>query len=99
MDLEHELRALDPARFTTDETHFDTIKEQAWMNHVSQKRVHELEVEPFETGALRTGEETIVTAISSFVPLNLETRLGSIPAVPQKMQSSRKNVRLIGPTG
>ena len=29
MDLEHELRALDQARFKTDGIHFDTIEGQA----------------------------------------------------------------------
>ena len=34
MDLEHEPRAMDQARFTTDGVHFDSIEEQAGMNRV-----------------------------------------------------------------
>ena len=73
MDLEHELRALDRARFKTDGIHFDTS--------VFQQRLDELEVELFDTGALRTEEATNVPAVSTFVPSNLETRLRSVPAV------------------
>ena len=58
------------------------------MNRVFQERVDEIEVELFDTGALRTEEATDVQAISTFVPPNLETRMGSVPAVPQVMQSS-----------
>ena len=32
MDIEHELRAMDQARLTTDGIHFDSIEGQAWMN-------------------------------------------------------------------
>ena len=32
MDIEHELRAMDQARITTDGIHSDSIKGQAWMN-------------------------------------------------------------------
>ena len=56
MDLEHELRALDQARFTTDGNHFDNIEGQAWMNRVFQERLDELEVEIFDTGVLRREE-------------------------------------------
>ena len=88
MDLEHELSALDQARFTTDGVHLDSIEGQGWMNRVFQERLDELEVELFDTGALRGEETTNVRAISNFVPPNLDTRLGSVPAVPQVMQSS-----------
>ena len=32
MDIEHELRAMDQARLTTDGIHFDSIERQAWLN-------------------------------------------------------------------
>ena len=35
MDIEHELRAMDEARLTTDGIHFDSIKGQAWLNRTS----------------------------------------------------------------
>ena len=38
MDIEHELRAMDQARLTTDGIHIDNIEEQAWLNRVFQKR-------------------------------------------------------------
>ena len=36
MDIEHELRAIDQARLTTDGIHFDSIEGQAWVNPVSR---------------------------------------------------------------
>ena len=38
MDIEHELRAMDQARLTTDGIHFDSIEGQAFMNRVFQER-------------------------------------------------------------
>ena len=67
MDLEHELRAMDQARFTTDGVHFDSIEGQAWMNRVFQERLEELEVELFDTG----------------VQIREETANEPVPAVPQ----------------
>ena len=32
MDIEHELRAMDQAKLTTDGIHFDSIEGQAWLN-------------------------------------------------------------------
>ena len=58
------------------------------MNRVLQKRLAELEIEFFDTGVFRTEKMTNVPAISTFVPPNLETRLGSVPAVPKVLQSS-----------
>ena len=60
------------------------------MNRVFQERLEELEFELFDTGVLRVEEATNEPAILTFVPPNLETRLGSVPAVPQVPQSSRK---------
>ena len=88
MDLEHELRALDQARITTDGKHFDGIEGQGWMNRVFQKRLDEFYVELFDTRVLRVEEATNEPVISTFVPPNLETCLGSVPAVPQVPQSS-----------
>ena len=34
MDLEHEPKALDQARFSTDRINFDSIERQGWMNRV-----------------------------------------------------------------
>ena len=36
MNLEHEQRAMDQARFTTDGIHFDSIERHAWVNCVFQ---------------------------------------------------------------
>ena len=36
MDIEHELRAMDQARLTTEGFHFDSIEGQAWLNRVFQ---------------------------------------------------------------
>ena len=47
MDIEHELRAMDQARLTTDGIHFDSIEGQAWLNRFFQERLDELEVELF----------------------------------------------------
>ena len=49
MDIEHELRAMDQARLTTDGIHFDSIEGQAWLNRVFQERLDELEVALFDT--------------------------------------------------
>ena len=54
------------------------------MNRVFEEQLDELEVELFDTGVLKTEE---ATNISTFVPPNLETRLGS-SAVPQVLQNS-----------
>ena len=43
MDIEHELRAMDQARLTTDGILFDSIEGQAWLNRVFQERLDELE--------------------------------------------------------
>ena len=58
------------------------------MNRAFQEQLDELKIDFFDTGVLRTEEATNVPAISKFVPPNLETRLGSVPAVPQMLQSS-----------
>ena len=74
MDIEHELRAMDQARLTTDGTHFDSIEGQAWLNRVYQERLDELEAELFDTGVLREEGASSETVITTFVPPNLETR-------------------------
>ena len=88
MDIEHELRAMDQARLTTDGIHFDSIEGQAWLNRVFQERFDELEAELFDTGVLK--EEGIVSdaVITTFVPPSLETRLGTVPAVTNYRQQS-----------
>ena len=90
MDIEHELRAMDQARLTTDGIHFDSIERQAWMNPVFQERLDEMEVELFDTGVLKKEETTNEPALLSFVPPppNLETRLGAVPAATYRPQSS-----------
>ena len=45
MDIEHELRAMDQARLTTDGIHFNSIEGQAWLNRIFQERLDEMEVE------------------------------------------------------
>ena len=81
MDIEHELRAMDQARLTTDGINFDSIEGQAWMNRVFQERLDEMKVELFDTGVLKKEETTNEPSLSTFVPRNLETRLGTVPAV------------------
>ena len=89
MDLEHELRAMDQARLTTDGIHFDSIEGQAWLNRIFQERLDEMEVEFFDTGVLKKEETSNEPEISTFVPPNLETCLGAVPAVTTyKPQSS-----------
>ena len=79
---------MDQARLTTDGIHFDSIEGQAWVNRVFQERLDEMEVELFDTGVLNKEETTNEPAISIFLPLNLETRLGTVPAVTYMSQSS-----------
>ena len=43
MDIEHELRAMDQARLTTDGVHFDSVEGQAWLNRVFQERLNVME--------------------------------------------------------
>ena len=99
MDIEHELRAMDQARLTTDGIHFDSIEGQAWLNRVFQERLDELEVALFDTGVLKEEGASNEPTITTFVPPNLETRLEAVPAVTiYKPQSSsepghRTNVR------
>ena len=81
MDIEHELRAIDQARLTTEDIHFDSIEGQAWLNRVYQERLDELEVELFDTGVLKEEGTSIDTVVTTFVPPSLETRLGTFPAV------------------
>ena len=87
MDIEYELRAKDQARLTTDGIHFDSIEGQAWMNRVFKERLVEMEVELFDTGVLNKKETTNEPAISTFVPPNLETRLGTVPAVTYRRKA------------
>ena len=88
MDIEHELRAMDQARLNTDGIHFDSIEGQAWLNRVFQERLDEMEVEVFDTGVLKKEETSNKPAISTFVPPNLETRLGTVPVVTIYMPQS-----------
>ena len=81
MDFEHELRAMAQARLTTDGIHFDSIEGQAWLNRVFQEQLDEMEVELFDTGKPKKEETSNKTAISTFLPPNLETRLVTVPDV------------------
>ena len=81
MDIEHELRAMDQARLTTDGIHFDSIEGHAWLNRVFQERLDKMEVELFDMGVLKKEETSNKTTTSTFVPPNLETQLGTVPAV------------------
>ena len=47
-----------------------------------------MEVELFDTGVLKKEETTNEPAISTFMPPNLETRLGTVPAVTYRPQIS-----------
>ena len=94
MDIEHELRAMDQARLTTDGIHFDSIEGQAWLNRVFQERLDELEAELFDTGVLKEEGTVSDAVITTYVPPSLETRLGTVPAVTNyKQQSSANQVR------
>ena len=88
MDIEHELRAMDQARLTTDGIHFDSIEGQAWLNRVFQELLDELEAELFDTGVLKEEGTSSDTLITTFVPPSLETRLGTVPAVTNYRQQS-----------
>ena len=88
MDIEHELRAMDQARLTTDGIHFDSIEGQAWLNRVFQERLYELEAELFDTGVLKEEGTASDAVITTFVPPRLETRLGTVPAVTNYRQQS-----------
>ena len=92
MDIEHELRAMDQARLTTDGIHFDSIEGQAWLNRVFQERLDELEAELFDTGVLKEERTVGDAVITTFVPPSLETRLGTgnkAPANQVKGQTYR----------
>ena len=88
MDIEHELRAMDQARLTTDGIHFDSIEGQAWLNIVFQERLDKLEAELFNTGVLKEERTTSDAVITILVPPYLETRLGSVPDVTNYRQHS-----------
>ena len=79
MDIEHELRAMDQARLTTDGIYFDNIEGQAWLNRVFQERLDELEVELFDTGVLKEEGTLSEPVITTFVPPSLETCLQDGP--------------------
>ena len=53
-----------------------------------KERLDEMKVELFDTGVLKKEKTTNEPAISTFVPPNLETRLGTVPAVTYRPQSS-----------
>ena len=88
MVIEHELRAMDQARLTTDGIHFDSIEGQAWLNRVFQERLDELEAELFDTGVLKEEGTVSDAVITTFVPPSLETRLGTVPVVTNYRQQS-----------
>ena len=88
MDIEHELRAMDQARLTTDGIHFCSIEGHAWLNRVFQERLDELEAELFDTGVLKEEGTASDAVITTFVPPSLETRLGTVPAVTNYRQQS-----------
>ena len=88
MDIEHELRAMDQARLTTDGIHFNSIEGQAWLNRIFQERLDELEPELFDTGVLKEEGTANDAVIFTFVPPSLETRLGTVPAVTNYRQQS-----------
>ena len=88
MDIEHELRAMEQARLTTDGVHFDSIEGQAWLNRVFQERLDELEVELLDTGVLKEEGALNEPVITTFVPPSLKTRLGTVPAVTNYRQHS-----------
>ena len=97
MDIEHELRAMDQARLTTDGIHFDSIEGQAWLNRVFQERLDELEAELFDTGVLKEEGTVSDAVITTFVPPSLETRLGT--SRPSRTTGNKAPVNQVnGPT-
>ena len=42
MVIDHELRAMDQARLTTNGIHFDSTEGQAWLNRVFKERLDEM---------------------------------------------------------
>ena len=82
MDIEHELRAMDQARLTTD----GSIEGQAWLNRVG--RLDELEAEFFDTGVLKEEGTVSDAVITTFVPPSMETRLGTVPAITNYRRQS-----------
>ena len=88
IDIEFELRAIDQARLTTDDIHFDSIEGQVWLNRIFQERLNELEVELFDTGVLKKEGASNEPAITNFVSPSLETRLGTVPTVKNYRQQS-----------
>ena len=66
------------------------------MNRVFHSRLVELEVDLFDTGVLRAEGATSVRFISICVPPNMETRLGSVPALTETAQSSRAQISCRG---
>ena len=88
MDIEHEYRAMDQARLTTEGIQFDSIEGQAWLNRVFQERLDELEVELFDTVVLKEEGASNETLITTFLPPSLETRLETVPAVTNYRQQS-----------
>ena len=80
MDIEHELRAMEQARLTSDGIHFDTIEGQAWLNRVFQERLDELEAELSDTGVLKEEGTVNDTVITTFVPPNLVNAFGYSPS-------------------
>ena len=56
IDFEHELRAMNQARLTTNGIHFDSIEGKAWLNRVFQERLNEMEVELFDTRVLKRNQ-------------------------------------------
>ena len=93
MDIEHELRAMDQARLTTNGIHFDSIEGQAWLNRVFQERLDELEAELFDTGVLKEEGTASDTVITTFVHPSLETRLGTVPSNYRQQSSSEPGQR------
>ena len=79
---------MDQSRLTTDGIHFDSIEGQAWKKRVFQERLYKMKFELFDTGVLNEEETTNEPAFSTFVPANLETCLGAVPAVIYRPQSS-----------
>ena len=98
MVLEHELRALDQARFTPDVIYFDSTEGHSWMDRVFQEQLHELEGKLFDAAAQSTEKATKVPAISTNVPSILESHLGLVQAVLH-VEGARTQVKRIGSTG
>ena len=89
MDIEHELRAMDQARLTTDGIHFDNIEGQAWLNRVVTNYRQQSSSEPGQRTDVqdRLGEAPMRRTI------NPRRRIGPVNPRGETASTSRSDTR------